>query len=312
MQIVTIGTRGSALALAQTRWVIARLKEEWPETEFRLQTISTSGDKNRERLDILAQKGDKGFWTKEIEHALLSKKIDIAVHSLKDLPTEQPAELEIASIPKRVDARDVLVGKEGMKSLDELPKGARIGTSSIRRTAFLRSYRPDLQVKPLRGNLDTRLAAIAGDEYDAVILAAAGLMRMELRHLIDEFLSTDAILPAPAQGALALETRSEDDLSTEVAYAIHDHLTDDRITAEREFLAGLGAGCLAPVGAHAVAKGGLLILEGWVADIAGGKVIKATTSGERDECADLGAELAADMLSQGAAELIEKARVTPL
>lgn len=308
MRTVTVGTRGSTLALAQTRWVIARLKEEWPETDFRLQTISTKGDVSRQSLGSLAQKGDKGFWVKEIEDALLQKRIDIAVHSLKDLPTEQPEGLEVASIPKRVDARDVLVGREGMKKLTDLPQGARVGTSSIRRKAFLKAYRPDLQVLDLRGNIDTRLAALGTGDYDAIILAAAGLIRTELRHRIDEFIEPDIMLPAPGQGALALETRADDDLSIEVAYAIHDHLTDDRITAEREFLAGLGAGCMAPVGAHASVKGGVLTLEGWVAALDGSKVIRAETSGDASECADMGAELAADMLAQGAKELIEGAR----
>ncbi|RJF72167.1 hydroxymethylbilane synthase [Deinococcus cavernae] len=308
MRTVTVGTRGSTLALAQTRWVIARLKEEWPETEFRLQTISTQGDRNRESLGQLAQKGDKGFWVKEIEEALLQSRIDIAVHSLKDLPTAQPEGLEVASIPKRVDARDVLVGREGMKKLAELPQGARVGTSSIRRKAFLKSYRPDLQVIDLRGNIDTRLAALGTGEYDAIILAAAGLIRTELRHRIDEFIEPDILLPAPGQGALALETRSEDDLTIEVAYAIHDHLTDDRITAEREFLAGLGAGCMAPVGAHATVKGGTLTLEGWVAAVDGTHVIRATSSGDAGECADIGAELANDLLKQGADRFIEMAR----
>ncbi|WP_291426950.1 hydroxymethylbilane synthase [Deinococcus sp.] len=308
MRTVTVGTRGSTLALAQTRWVIARLKEEWPETDFRMQTISTGGDRNRESLQQLAQKGDKGFWVKEIEDALLQKKVDIAVHSLKDLPTEQPEGLEVSSIPKRVDARDILVGREGFKKIAELPQGARIGTSSIRRKAFLRAYRPDLVVKDLRGNIDTRLAALGSGDYDAIILAAAGLIRAELRHYIDDFIEPDILLPAPGQGALALETRSDDDLTIEVAYAIHDHLTDDRITAEREFLAGLGAGCMAPVGAHASVKGGQLTLEGWVAALDGGKVIRGETTGDPAECADMGAELAADMLGQGAQELIEGAR----
>ena len=308
MRTVTVGTRGSTLALAQTRWVVARLKEEWPETDFRIQTISTKGDRNRESLEQLAQKGDKGFWVKEIEEALLAKKIDIAVHSLKDLPTEQPEGLEISSIPKRVDGRDALIGREGMKKLAELPEGARIGTSSVRRKAFLRAYRPDLIVKDLRGNIDTRLAALGSGEYDAIILAAAGLIRTEQRHRIDEFVDPDILLPAPGQGALALETRTEDDLTVEVAYAIHDHATDDRITAEREFLAGLGAGCMAPVGAHAVIKNGLLTLEGWVGALDGTQVIRATSQGDVAECADIGAELAADMLKQGAAELIEAAR----
>lgn len=308
MRTVTIGTRGSTLALAQTRWVVARLKEEWPETDFRLQTISTKGDRNRESLQELAGKGDKGFWVKEIEEALLAEKIDIAVHSLKDLPTEQPEGLEVASIPKRVDARDVLIGREGFKTLAELPEGARIGTSSIRRKAFLRAYRPDLRVIDLRGNIDTRLAALGTGEYDAIILAAAGLIRTEQRHRIDEFIEPDILLPAPGQGALALETRADDDLSIEVAYAIHDHMTDDRITAEREFLAGLGAGCMAPVGAHASVKGGVLTLEAWVAALDGSPLIRATSSGDVAECADIGAELADDMLKQGAQELIDSAR----
>lgn len=307
MRTVTVGTRGSALALAQTRWVVARLKEEWPETDFRIQTISTKGDRDRAALQTLAQKGDKGFWVKEIEDALLHKRIDIAVHSLKDLPTEQPEGLEVSSIPKRVDARDVLIGKEGMKRLSELPEGARIGTSSVRRKAFLRAYRPDLQVIDVRGNIDTRLAALGTPDYDAIILAAAGLIRTEMRHRIDEFLEPDILLPAPGQGALALETRSDDDLSIEVAYAIHDHGTDDRVTAEREFLAGLGAGCMAPVGAHASVKGGVLTLEGWVGALDGSQVIRAVTSGDPAECADLGAELAADMLNQGAQALIAAA-----
>ncbi|WP_412028120.1 hydroxymethylbilane synthase [Deinococcus yunweiensis] len=307
MRTVTVGTRGSTLALAQTRWVVARLKEEWPDTDFRIQTISTKGDQQRVSLATMARQGDKGFWVKEIEDALLGGRIDIAVHSLKDLPTQQPEGLEVSSIPKRVDARDILVGKEGMKQLAALPQGARVGTSSVRRKAFLNAYRPDLQIVNLRGNIDTRLAALAGDEYDAIVLAAAGLIRTEMRHRIDEFIEPDILLPAPGQGALALETRADDDLNIEVAYAIHDHATDDRITAEREFLAGLGAGCMAPVGAHASIKGGILTLEGWVGALDGRKVIRGTTQGDAAECADLGAELAQDMLGQGARDLVDAA-----
>ena len=262
MRTVTVGTRGSTLALSQTRWAVERLKEQWPETEFRIQTITTKGDKNRASLQSMAKAGDKGFWIKEIQDALLSGSIDIAVHSLKDLPTEQTEGLEIAAIPKRADARDVLVGAEGFKALAELPQGARIGTSSVRRRAFLQAFRPDLQIIPVRGNIETRMAAVATDDFDAVILAGAGLIRTEQRHRIDEFISPEILLPAPGQGALALEVRADDDLMVEVAYAINDAVTDDRITAEREFLAGLGAGCLAPVGAFAAVKGDTLTLEG--------------------------------------------------
>ncbi|MFC6591964.1 hydroxymethylbilane synthase [Deinococcus lacus] len=308
MRMVTVGTRGSTLALAQTRWVVSRLKEEWPETEFRIQTITTQGDRDRASLQAMAKQGDKGFWIKEIQEALRARRIDIAVHSLKDLPTEQPADLEIGAIPKRVDARDVLIAREGFKSLLEMPAGARIGTSSVRRRAFLKAVRPDLEILPVRGNIETRMGAIASPDYDAVILAAAGLIRTEQRHRIDQFLEPDLLLPAPGQGALALEVRADDDLNNEVVYAINDRVTDDRVTAEREFLAGLGAGCLAPVGAHATVKGDTLTLEGWVGAVDGTKVIKATTSGDVSECADLGAELAQDMLGQGAAALIEAAR----
>ena len=309
MRSITVGTRGSTLALAQTRWVVARLKEEWPETEFRIQSIVTQGDRNRGSLERMAAQGDKGFWVKEIEDALMQNRIDIAVHSLKDLPTEQPEGLEIASIPRRVDARDALVGKEGMKKLADLPQGARVGTSSVRRKSFLNAFRPDLQVVQLRGNVDTRLAALSGGEYDAIILAAAGLIRTELRNRIDELIDPAILLPAPGQGALALETRSDDDLGIEVAYAIHDRDTDDRTTAEREFLAGLGAGCLAPVGALATIKNGLLSLEGWVGALDGSTIIQAHSQGDPAECAELGAELAQDVLKRGARELVDAARV---
>lgn len=307
MRSITVGTRGSPLALAQTRTVVARLKEEWPDTDFRIQTIVTKGDRDRSRLAEMAAKGDKGFWVKEVEDALLAGQIDLAVHSLKDLPTAQPEGLEIASIPKRVDARDVLVGKESFGRFETLPQGARVGTSSTRRTAFLRALRPDLEIKPVRGNIETRLNAAVSDDYDAVILAAAGLIRLDFRTRIDEFLPVDLLLPAPGQGALAIEARSDDDLAVEVAYAINDRATDDRVTAEREFLAGLGAGCLAPVGAHARLEQGTLHLEGWVGAVDGSEVIKATSSGDPAEAGDLGAELAADMLAQGARRLIEAA-----
>ena len=165
MRTVTVGTRGSTLALAQTRWVVARLKEEWPETDFRIQTIVTKGDRDRSRLAEMAAKGDKGFWVKEVEDALLAGRIDLAVHSLKDLPTAQPEGLEIASIPKRVDARDVLIGKEGFGRFEALPQGARVGTSSTRRTAFLRHRLHPVSPSPLP--MGRRRMAQAGRERDS-------------------------------------------------------------------------------------------------------------------------------------------------
>lgn len=299
MRQIVVGTRGSALALAQTRWVVARLKEEWPETEFRIQTIQTRGD-----IETGVLKGNKGFFTSELEQALLERRIDIAVHSLKDLPTEMPEGLDLASIPRRVDARDALIGRAGMKSLQDLPPGATVGTSSIRRKAFLRAYRPDLVVKDLRGNVDTRLGKLSSGEFDAIIVAAAGLIRMDLRNRIDDFLDIDVMLPAPGQGALGLQTRADDDLVIEVAYSISDTDTDDRVTAERSFLGGLGAGCMAPVGALATIKDGLLKLEGWVGSPDGSTIIRGSIEGEAEEAEDLGLELASDMLNQGARALI--------
>lgn len=300
MRQIVVGTRGSALALAQTRQIVARLKEEWPEIEFRIQTITTRGDKEQGAL-----KGDKGFFTKEIEEALLANRIDIAVHSLKDLPTENPEGLDIASIPRRVDARDALVGRPGMKSLKDLPQGAVVGTSSTRRKALLKAFRPDLELRDLRGNVDTRLAALGRGEYDAIVLAAAGLIRMDLRNRIDEFLDVSIMLPAPGQGALALQTRADDDLVIETAYSINDADTDDRITAERAFLHAIGMGCMAPVGALATIEKGILKLEGAIAAPDGSTVIRASIEGDPEECEALGEELAEDMLQQGAKDLVK-------
>lgn len=300
MRQIVVGTRGSALALAQTRQVVARLKEEWPEIEFRIQTITTRGDREQGAL-----KGDKGFFTKEIEEALLANRIDIAVHSLKDLPTENPEGLDIACIPRRVDARDALVGRPGMKSLKDLPQGAIVGTSSTRRKALLKAARPDLEIRDLRGNVDTRLAALGRGEYDAIVLAAAGLIRMDLRNRIDEFLDVSIMLPAPGQGALALQTRADDDLVIETAYSINDADTDDRITAERAFLHAIGMGCMAPVGALATIEKGILKLEGAIAAPDGSTVIRASIEGDPEECETLGEELAQDMMSQGAKDLVK-------
>jgi len=300
MRQIVVGTRGSTLALAQTRQVVARLTEEWPETDFRLQTIQTRGD-----LEKGVLKGDKGFFTKEIEQALLEGRIDIAVHSLKDLPTQNPEGLDIASIPRRVDARDVLIGRAEMKSLRDLPPGATVGTSSVRRRAFLKAFRPDLNVKDLRGNVDTRLSTLGSGEYDAIIIAAAGLIRMDLRHRIDEFIDTAILLPAPGQGALALQTRADDTLTIEVAYSINDPATDDRVSAERAFLEGLSAGCMAPVGALATLVNDVLKLEGWVSAPDGSNLIQGSIEGDPSECEDLGLELAEDMLGQGARALVD-------
>lgn len=308
MQRLVIGTRGSALALAQTNMVADQLRKRWPDIEFDIKIIATTGDKNRASLQSMAKTGEKGFWIKEIQEALLDGSVDIAVHSLKDLPTEPTAGLDVAAIPKRADVRDVLVAlpELGISSLDDLPKGAKVGTSSVRRRAFLLAARPDLEIVPIRGNIETRMQALENGLH-AVVLAAAGLERTAQTNRISLHLPPEVMLPAPAQGALALEVKLNSQ-AADVAYALNHAPTDDQITAERAFLSGMGAGCLAPVGALATIKKSTLELEAWVASTDGTVLHKGSIVGDREECAELGAELAADMLSRGGRELVEAAR----
>jgi len=301
MRAVVIGTRGSQLALAQTRWVVERLKEQWPETEFTIRTITTSGDRG-------ADPRERGIFVKELESALAEGAVDIAVHSLKDLPTKTPAGLKVASIPRRVDPRDAFVGRNAVRRLADLPRGARVGTSSVRRKAQLLAHRPDLEVLPLRGNVDTRLKRLGAGDFDAIVIAAAGLLRLDLRNRIDEFLDPEVMLPAPGQGALALEVRLGDDLAEELAYSLNHRETQARVTAERSFLARLGAGCLAPVGALAYLEEGELRLEGLVAAPDGSEFIRGEIAGPPEEAAELGEELAADILEQGGEEILKEAR----
>ncbi len=301
MRAVILGTRGSQLALSQTRWVVERLKEQWPETEFTIRTLTTSGDRG-------ADPRERGIFVKEIERALLEGEIDIAVHSLKDLPTQTPKGLKVASVPKRVDPRDALVGRNAARRLDQLPKGARVGTSSVRRKAQLLAYRPDLEIVPIRGNVDTRLKLLGSGEVDAIVVAAAGLLRLDLRNRIDEFLDPEIVLPAPGQGALALEVRLGDDLAEELAYSLNHRETQLRVTAERAFLARLGAGCLAPAGALAYLEDGELRLEGVVASPDGSELLRGEIAGPPEEAAELGEELAADILEQGGEAILKEAR----
>jgi hydroxymethylbilane synthase len=303
MRQIVVGTRGSTLALAQARWVVARLKEEWPETEFRLSTIQSRGD-----TEGTGSAADNAIGTADLERALSEERIDIAIHNLKDVPTEQPEGLEVASIPRRVEAREALVGRQGCKSLASLPQGAAVGTTGSRRIALLRAFRPDLMVREIGGDVEMRLELLGRGEVDALILAAAGLIRLDQRHRIDEFIDPELLLPAPGQGAIALEARSDDDIANELAYSLHHHASDDRITAERAFLAGLKVGIGAPVGALAtVSDDGTLSLIGCVAALDGSQIIRATVEGDADEAEDLGRELAEDVLGQGGAELLANA-----
>lgn len=297
---LVIGTRGSALARWQSEWVRAELGRAWPDVVCRLQPITTSGDR---LLDMpLPEIGGKGVFTEELESALRSNQIDLAVHSLKDLPIQSPDDLTLGAICRRADARDVLISSAG-RSFGELPAGARLGTSSPRRAAQLLAARPDLTLRPLRGNVDSRVRKALSGEYDAIVLAAAGVLRLGLTEHIREYLSFELMLPAPGQGALAVQCRAADTSVLNLLRPLDHQATRAAVTAERAFLDALGGGCSAPIAAYATAEGDTrLSLTGLVAAVRGARVIRVAGSGA-DPLA-VGAQLAQQALAQGAAELL--------
>ncbi|MEW6231530.1 MAG: hydroxymethylbilane synthase, partial [Chloroflexota bacterium] len=357
-----VGTRGSALAQWQTRFVIAALKRLAPEMEIELRIIKTAGDQDQARppggsggaqapLVPPAEIGGVGVFTKELENALLAREIDLAVHSLKDLPIADvpefnsgtsgefnsgtSARLAIAAVLEREDARDCLVSRHGL-GLRQLPRGARVGTSSARRSAQLLALRPDLQIVPLRGNVDTRLRKAQSHEYDAVVLAAAGLIRLERTTEITEYLSFDVMLPDPGQGALAVEIRADDAALASLLAQINHPPTRAATTAERAFLRALGGGCRMPIGAYAEVRGdewrerglrgasaplvsrglggqvgqvanlshGQLHLRGLVASADGSRIVRGEIVGDAARAEELGAQLAVKLLRTGPWSLV--------
>ncbi|HVG35352.1 MAG TPA: hydroxymethylbilane synthase [Pyrinomonadaceae bacterium] len=301
-----IGSRGSRLALWQAEWVRSKLAALSAQTEVHIEIIKTSGDTLKDvPLSVI---GGKGVFTKEIEEALLDRRIDLAVHSLKDLPTQLPASLTIAAITEREDARDALVLREDVgricTSLDTLPAGAVVGTSSPRRLAQLKHLHPHLRIKELRGNVDTRLRKLDAGEYDAIILAVAGLSRLGFAHRISEHIRPAKMLPAVGQGALAIEIRS-DDAEIQDSLAPLDHgPTRAACTAERALLRALGGGCQLPIAAHAVVYENHLRLDGLVAAPGGETLLRETIKGEASEAAQLGEALAGRLLERGANSLL--------
>ncbi|MCU0463804.1 MAG: hydroxymethylbilane synthase [Anaerolineae bacterium] len=297
-----IGTRGSALARWQTDYIADALRAAHPDLTVEVVVISTRGDRVLDTpLPLL---GGKGAFTAELESALLSGEIDCAVHSLKDLPVTDPPGLTVAAIPQRADPRDVLISRDGY-ILDDLPYGAQIGTSSPRRAAQLRHYRRDLITLDVRGNIDTRVkkALDPSGDYDAILLAAAGLMRLGMHTVITEILPTEIMLPAPGQAALAVQAL--DGSPAAALLAALDHTpTRAAVTAERAFLKGLGGGCALPVAAHATIDGDLLTLRGLVISPDGSQGWRGTQTGDPAYAADLGAALAENALSDGAADLL--------
>jgi hydroxymethylbilane synthase len=298
-----IGTRGSRLALWQANWVRDRLAEAHPDIDISLTVIKTKGDKI---LDVpLAQVGGKGLFVKEIEEAILDHRVDLAVHSMKDMPAEIPDGLTIGPIPQRETPFDVLISRNGEK-LSELPAGATVGTSSLRRGAQLKHARPDLGILPLRGNLDTRLKKLAAGDADAIVLAAAGVKRLGLENRITETLTPELMLPAVAQGALCIEIR-QDDPETDAALAfLGDSVSSLAVTGERAFLHRLGGSCQIPVAGHAIVDGETIRIDGLVAELDGSKVIRMTRRGPVQQCREIGIALAESLLSQGADAILNR------
>jgi hydroxymethylbilane synthase len=301
-----IGTRASALALWQTGYVVDQLRAATPGIDVEIKTIKTRGDLVRDRA--LSQVGGKGLFVKEIESALASGAIDLAVHSLKDMPTEQPQGLTLGAILERADPRDALVVRGGRGDLASLPAGARVGTSSLRRRAQLLAARPDLKVLDLRGNVDTRLRKLDEGQYDAVVLAAAGLVRLGHAEAISQILPVDLMLPAVGQGALCVEVRADDDAVQNLVSAL-DHTPTRRATeAERALLRRLEGGCQVPIGAYAEIDGDQVHLQGLVAALDGSRLVRDAIRGPAVETDALGRELAGRLLAAGGEAILEEVR----
>ena len=299
---ITIGTRGSALALWQANWVKSELEREYPGIVVTLRVIKTKGDKI---LDVpLAKVGGKGLFVKEIEDALLAGEIDLAVHSMKDVPTELPEGLQVAINPPREDPRDAFFSNSG-KKLSEMAKGAVIGTSSLRRIAQILHAFPHLETRDLRGNVDTRLKKLERGEYDGIILAYAGVKRLGWSNKVTELIDPETSLPAIAQGALGIETRCDDDFTNQRLAFFQDTTTALAVRAERSLLKTLEGGCQVPIAGHAtVDDKESITLTGLVAALDGRKIIKATSISSDPET--LGKTLAQTLLDQGAGELLEE------
>jgi hydroxymethylbilane synthase len=306
IQKITIGTRGSLLALWQTNWVKAQLEDRHPAIEVGIEVISTKGDRVLDlSLPKLGEQG-KGLFTKELEDALFERRVDLAVHSLKDLPTELPAGLHIGAICEREDVRDALVAREPFKSFSELPERALIGTSSLRRQAQIKAVRPGVVIEPVRGNVDTRLRKLDEGKYDAIVLAAAGLHRLGHANRITEHLSQDFMLPAVGQGALAIETRADDPVIDEIIHVLNHEATRLACKAERAFLQGLGGGCLVPIAAHATIEADVMTLSGLVASPDGSEVVRDRRSGPSRDADLLGRQLANELLARGAGRILAR------
>jgi hydroxymethylbilane synthase len=300
---IRIGTRGSKLALTQSEWIKEQLEMHHSGIRVDLIKIKTTGDKI---LDTpLSKIGGKGLFVKEIEEALLEKRVDVAVHSMKDVPAQLPGDLMLSTFPPRENPSDALIAQEGC-TLEQLPKGARVGTSSLRRGAQLLHFRPDLELVSLRGNVDTRLNKLKSGDLEAIILATAGLNRLGLSGVITQAIPFHQLLPAVGQGVLGLEVRRDDD-ETIALLDFLDH-TDTRtaVTAERAFLKTLEGGCQVPIAGFARMKGETLSFEGLVAELDGSRIYRQTVTGRRDEAEAIGIEAAQALLASGGGDVLKR------
>jgi len=298
---LNIGTRGSKLALAQSRWVKQMVEHRHPDVRVNLVRIKTKGDRV---LDApLSRIGGKGLFVKEIEEALLEGRVDVAVHSMKDVPAELPEGLFLCAFPEREDPRDAVVSTGGL-FFGDLPRGARVGTSSLRRTAQLLALRPDLRIVPLRGNVDTRLGKLEKGETHAVVLALAGLRRLGLEARITQILEPEQVLPAVGQGALGLEVRREDGATIELLSFLNHEPTEVAVRAERAFLKTLEGGCQVPLAALARCEGDRVFLRGMVAEPDGSRVILDEAEGRAKDAEKVGEALARTLLEAGAREVL--------
>ncbi|SNZ11463.1 hydroxymethylbilane synthase [Terribacillus aidingensis] len=303
MRKIIVGSRKSNLALTQTKWVIEQLKRAGAPYEFEIKKIETKGDKI---LDVtLSKVGGKGLFVKEIEEAMYNEDIDMAVHSMKDMPSELPVGLTIASVPVREDYRDALISKNNLP-LKELPEGAVVGTSSLRRASQILSIRPDVEIKPIRGNIDTRLRKLKEEDFDAIVLAAAGLKRMGWSDdIVTEFLETDLCLPAIGQGALAIECRDTDMELIELLAKINDSYTQQTVLAERTFLYLMNGSCQVPIAGVAHMEEDEVVLTALIASADGKEVYKEEVRGADPQ--EVGKIAAERMQEQGAQEIVNKA-----
>ncbi len=301
---LVIGTRGSQLALWQANWVRDTLLGRYPDMKVELSRIKTSGDKI---TDVpLAQVGGKGLFVKEIEEALLREDIDLAVHSMKDVPTELPDGLHIAVTSKREDPRDAFISKNNI-NLKDLPNGATIGTSSLRRQAQLLSFRPDIKIKMLRGNLDTRIRKLTeGEDFDAIILASAGIKRLGWAQKITETIEPELLLPAIGQGAIGIETRKDDERTNQLISFLNHTETSVAVKAERAFLKVLEGGCQVPIACYGTIENNELTVKGLVGKVDGSKIIKDSVKGSLEDCEALGIELAKRLLNMGAKPILDE------